>query len=67
MTNEQIIQSWKNLDETSVIANPAGEAVNELNFEEMSRINGGGDVQPETTPFCVGVIVGVTISLSKCK
>ncbi|HBQ77199.1 MAG TPA: hypothetical protein DD663_10240 [Exiguobacterium sp.] len=33
----------------------------------MSRINGGGDVQPETTPFCVGVIVGVTISLSRCK
>ncbi|PGQ30920.1 type 2 lantibiotic, partial [Bacillus thuringiensis] len=25
------------------------------------------DVQPETTPLCVGVIIGITASIKICK
>lgn len=48
---------------------PAGEALVELSNEELMRVHGGADVQPETTPLCgffVGVGIGVILSVAKC-
>ncbi|GAA0407117.1 mersacidin family lantibiotic [Paenibacillus motobuensis] len=49
--------------------NPAGKALIELSNEELKRVHGGADVQPETTPLCgffVGVGIGVILSVVKC-
>ncbi|HEC4820961.1 mersacidin family lantibiotic, partial [Bacillus cereus group sp. MYBK108-2] len=32
-----------------------------------AEIQGASDVQPETTPLCVGVIIGLTTSIKICK
>lgn len=40
---------------------PAGEALVELSHSELSRVHGGADVQPETTPICA---IGATIAAS---
>ncbi|MNH92254.1 hypothetical protein D3C73_448300 [compost metagenome] len=41
--------------------NPAGEALVELSQSELSRVYGGADVQPETTPVCA---IGATVAAS---
>ncbi|NUU59117.1 mersacidin family lantibiotic [Paenibacillus agri] len=49
--------------------NPAGSPLVELGDNELMRIHGGADVQPETTPVCgffVGVGIGVILSVVKC-
>ncbi|MBJ8024284.1 mersacidin family lantibiotic, partial [Bacillus cereus] len=46
---------------------PSGKALNELSEEELAEIQGASDVQPETTPLCVGVIIGITASIKICK
>ncbi|PGH67454.1 type 2 lantibiotic, partial [Bacillus thuringiensis] len=46
---------------------PSGKALNELSEEELAEIQGASDVQPETTPLCVGVIIGLTTSIKICK
>lgn len=49
--------------------NPAGDSLTVMSMEELSRVNGGGDVGAETTPttstyICVGI--GVRLSSQKC-
>ncbi|WJD83658.1 mersacidin family lantibiotic [Priestia megaterium] len=79
MTNNQLIEAWKNpeLRANLDIQHPSGQAFAELSIDEMLNIQGAGDVQPETTPatstvtstaFCLvtTVPVGVTISLKWC-
>ncbi|MHA6533182.1 mersacidin family lantibiotic [Paenibacillus sp. BAC0078] len=54
---------------TLKMENPAGDALVELSNEELMRVHGGADVQPETTPICgyiVGVGIGVILSVAKC-
>ncbi|PGL81114.1 type 2 lantibiotic, partial [Bacillus sp. AFS054943] len=41
----------------------------EVSKDELSRIYGGGDVQPETTPLCAfgsGVALGISLSKVYC-
>ncbi|MCQ4087449.1 mersacidin family lantibiotic [Saccharibacillus sp. JS10] len=45
--------------------NPAGEALVELSHAELSRVFGGADVQPETTPVCA-VAATVAASSATC-
>ncbi|HBU84667.1 mersacidin family lantibiotic [Paenibacillus sp. UMB7766-LJ446] len=48
---------------------PVGETLVELSQEELMRVHGGADVQPETTPLCgflVGVGIGVILSVTSC-
>ncbi|WP_025692287.1 mersacidin family lantibiotic [Paenibacillus zanthoxyli] len=48
---------------------PAGAPLVELSHDELIRVQGGADVQPETTPLCgffIGVGVGVILSVAKC-
>jgi type 2 lantibiotic (TIGR03893 family) len=77
MSKEAMIQSWKNpeLRRDLSVNHPAGQAFGELSKEDMMKIQGAGDVQPETTPtfastnICSGVITGTiafTISYFKC-
>lgn len=42
-------------------------AYQNVDIKELNRINGGSDIKPETTPLCVGVIVGLTYSIRKCN
>jgi type 2 lantibiotic (TIGR03893 family) len=60
MTRSEIIKSYnRNTD-------PAGRKLNSLSEEELTRIQGGGDVNPETTTLCAfGSGVALTIALSK--
>ncbi|MNH92255.1 hypothetical protein D3C73_448310 [compost metagenome] len=49
--------------------NPAGEALVELSNDELMRVQGGADVQPETTPVCgffIGAGIGAILSVFKC-
>jgi type 2 lantibiotic (TIGR03893 family) len=49
------------------MSNPAGSLMPEMTIEEMTRVQGGGDVQAETTPstmLCVNV--GIRMSSQKC-
>jgi hypothetical protein len=45
---------------------PAGEKLTALSKEELMQVNGGADVQGETTVLCAfGGGVAITIALSK--
>ncbi|GAA0407110.1 MULTISPECIES: mersacidin family lantibiotic [Paenibacillus] len=44
---------------------PSGEALVELSHSELSRVYGGADVQPETTPICA-VAATVAASSATC-
>ncbi|XVL44872.1 mersacidin family lantibiotic [Staphylococcus equorum] len=44
-----------------------GKTYQQVDMLELNRINGGSDVKPETTPFCIGVIAGLTYSIKKCN
>ncbi|MED4206661.1 lichenicidin A2 family type 2 lantibiotic [Neobacillus mesonae] len=55
--------------ETLAKQQPAGALLVEVSQEELARIQGGGDVQPETTTPCAytaGVLIGIGLSLWKC-
>ncbi|MHA6533183.1 mersacidin family lantibiotic [Paenibacillus sp. BAC0078] len=54
MRREEVLAAFKNV-------NPAGEALVELSHSELSRVYGGADVQPETTPICA---VAATVAAS---
>jgi type 2 lantibiotic (TIGR03893 family) len=48
---------------------PSGATLVEVSKEELERVYGGGDVQPETTTPCaytIGVTIGITLSMWKC-
>ena len=63
MNRNQVIEELK-------MNHPAGTAMVEVSEEELTRVYGGGDVQPETTTACLytgGVVIGVTLSLWKCQ
>ncbi|WP_214691659.1 MULTISPECIES: mersacidin family lantibiotic [unclassified Exiguobacterium] len=50
-------------------SNPAGDTLTAMSMEELSRVNGGGDVGAELTPttstyLCIGV--GIRLSSQKC-
>ncbi|APH07160.1 mersacidin family lantibiotic [Bacillus weihaiensis] len=69
VTSEEIIEALKNQDVRAKfegITHPSGKALNELSEEELAAIQGASDVQPETTPLCVGVIIGLTTSIKIC-
>lgn len=60
LTRSEIINSYTKNN------HPAGEKLNALTEEELARIQGGGDVKPETTTLCAfGGGVALTIALSK--
>jgi type 2 lantibiotic (TIGR03893 family) len=61
MTRNQVL-------ETIQQNHPSGERLVEVSVEELQRIYGGGDVQPETTPICVtaGIPIGIGISMLFC-
>jgi mersacidin/lichenicidin family type 2 lantibiotic len=64
MTQDQVIRAWKNpsfraglsaAEQKALPANPAG--VVDLNERELTEVSGG------TTPLCVGIIIGLTITI----
>ena len=62
MNRNQVIEELK-------MNHPAGATMVEVSEDELSRVYGGGDVQPETTPACLvtgGVVIGVTLSIWRC-
>ncbi|KQU17826.1 mersacidin family lantibiotic [Priestia megaterium] len=62
MSRSQVMEELK-------MNHPAGAPMVEVSEDELTRVYGGGDVQPETTPGCLytgGVVIGVTLSLWKC-
>ncbi|MGG3805387.1 mersacidin family lantibiotic [Metabacillus fastidiosus] len=70
VSKEEIIEAWKDPNVREKFANipshPSGKALTELNEEELAAIQGASDVKPETTPVCVGVIIGLTASIKIC-
>ncbi|WP_338754926.1 mersacidin/lichenicidin family type 2 lantibiotic [Bacillus sp. FJAT-52991] len=70
VTREEIINAWKNQDVRQkfdeVLSHPSGKALAELSDEELASIQGASDVKPETTPLCLGVIIGLTTSIKIC-
>ncbi|OTY56717.1 mersacidin family lantibiotic [Bacillus thuringiensis] len=55
--------------EELAVNHPAGTKLVEVSKDELSRIYGGGDVQPETTPLCAfgsGVALGISLSKVYC-
>jgi type 2 lantibiotic (TIGR03893 family) len=59
MTRNQVL-------ETIHQNHPSGERLVEVSVEELQRVYGGGDVQPETTTVCaVGGGISLGIALSK--
>jgi type 2 lantibiotic (TIGR03893 family) len=66
MSKENIANALKNpeLRRDLGLESPAGQSLEELGHDELARINGGADVQPETSPACV--TVGITLSLAFC-
>ncbi|MDR7246982.1 lichenicidin A2 family type 2 lantibiotic [Priestia megaterium] len=61
MNRNQVIEELK-------MNHPAGTAMVEVSEEELTRVYGGGDVQPETSPLCVtaGLIGGYYLSKAIC-
>ncbi|MGG3805388.1 mersacidin family lantibiotic [Metabacillus fastidiosus] len=70
VSKEEIIEAWKDPNVREKFANipshPSGKALTELTEEELAAIQGASDVKPETTPVCVGVIIGLTASIRIC-
>ncbi|EOO05679.1 MULTISPECIES: mersacidin family lantibiotic [Bacillus] len=59
MNRNQIIEEL-------AVNHPAGAKLVEVSKEELTRVYGGGDVQPETSPACASAMLylqGVTVSL----
>ena len=70
LTREEIIAAWKDPKVREKFANlpvhPSGKSFGDLTEEELAQIQGAADVKPETTPVCVGVIIGLTASIKIC-
>ncbi|MBM7606625.1 mersacidin/lichenicidin family type 2 lantibiotic [Metabacillus crassostreae] len=70
LTKEEIIAAWKDPQVREKFANspvhPSGKSFGDLTEEELAQIQGAADVKPETTPLCVGVIIGLTTSIKIC-
>lgn len=72
LTKEEIIAAWKDPKVREKFANlpvhPSGKSFGDLTEEELAQIQGAGDVNPETTPLCLGTvaIIGFTVSLKLC-
>lgn len=52
-----------------VTDHPSGSKLVELSREELTKVYGGGDVQPETTPVCAvggGIALGIALSKLFC-
>ncbi len=64
---DEIIMNRNEAMKKVSMENPAGSFIPEMSIEEMARVQGGGDVQAETTPssmLCVNV--GLRMSSQKC-
>ena len=66
MNRNQVIEELK-------MNHPAGATMVEVSEDELSRVYGGGDVQPETSPACAvggavagGLWVAHTVSYWNC-
>ena len=70
LTREEIIAAWKDPKVREKFENlpvhPSGKSFGDLTEEELAQIQGAADVKPETTPVCVGVIIGLTASIKIC-
>ena len=70
LTKEEIIAAWKDPEVRGKFENlpvhPSGKSFGELTEEELAEIQGAADVKPETTPLCVGIIIGLTASIKIC-
>ena len=70
LTREEIIAAWKDPKVREKFANlpvhPSGKSFGDLTEAELAQIQGAADVKPETTPVCVGVIIGLTASIKIC-
>ena len=59
MKRSEIIKSFNQNN------HPAGVKLNYLSDEDLARIQGGGDVKPETTTLCAfgsGVTLGIALT-----
>ena len=64
MKRSEIIKSFNQNN------HPAGVKLNYLSDEDLARIQGGGDVKPETTTLCAfgqGVSLTIALSLVLCE
>ncbi|MBU8589232.1 mersacidin family lantibiotic [Priestia megaterium] len=64
MSRNQVMEELK-------MNHPAGAPMVEVSEDELTRVYGGGDVQPETTPLClptipIAVTIGVIYSKKHC-
>ena len=70
LTKEEIIAAWKDPQVREKLENlplhPSGKSFGDLTEEELAQVQGAADVKPETTPLCVGVIIGLTTSVKIC-
>ncbi len=70
LTKEEIIAAWKDPQVREKLENlpvhPSGKSFGDLTEEELAQVQGAADVKPETTPLCVGVIIGLTASIKTC-
>ena len=70
LTKEEIIAAWKDPQVREKLENlplhPSGKSFGDLTEEELAQVQGAADVKPETTPLCVGVIIGLTTSIKIC-
>ena len=70
LTKEEIIAAWKDPQVREKLENlplhPSGKSYGDLTEEELAQVQGAADVKPETTPLCVGVIIGLTTSIKIC-
>ncbi|MFE6139960.1 mersacidin family lantibiotic [Bacillus cereus] len=73
MSKEQMIEALKDPEarkKLGKVDHPSGKPLNELTLEELSEVQGAGDVSPETTPTCTAALTfGLTLGLSAkfCK
>ena len=70
LTKEESIAAWKDPQVREKLENlpvhPSGKSFGDLTEEELAQVQGAADVKPETTPLCVGVIIGLTTSIKIC-
>ncbi|MED4206662.1 mersacidin family lantibiotic [Neobacillus mesonae] len=56
MTRNEVLFSMNN-------NHPAGDLLVEVSGEELTRVFGGGDVQPDTTIGTVTIPIGITVGI----
>ncbi|MGE7635998.1 mersacidin family lantibiotic [Bacillus paramycoides] len=72
MSKEQMIEALKDPEarkKLGEVDHPSGKPVNELTLEELSEVQGAGDVKPETLPIglTAGGTGGIAFSTIICK